>query len=50
MVPPLIRLRADRAAPPGAAFVEMYGLIRLLALYDCLRDALTLLFPAVVDE
>lgn len=52
MVPPLIGASALTARLlQGRPLSEMYGLIRLLALYDIVFVTLcTLLFPAVVDE
>jgi heme exporter protein B len=52
MVPPLIGASALTARLlAGRPLSEMYGLIRLLALYDIVFVTLsTLLFPAVVDE
>jgi heme exporter protein B len=52
MVPPLIGASALTARLlDGRPLSEMYGLVRLLALYDIVFVTLcTLLFPAVVDE
>ena len=52
MVPPLIGASALTARLlQGRPLSEMYGLVRLLALYDIVFVTLcTLLFPAVVDE
>ena len=52
MVPPLIGASALTARLlEGRPLSEMYGLVRLLALYDIVFVTLcTLLFPAVVDE